>query len=212
MLRIKRTGVAPLLALALAGSLVSCAAESEVPAETERRVREEGAAASRALMGMLQKNLLASIEEGGPVHAVEFCAGKALTLTDSVARGLGEGISLKRVSDRHRNPVNAPDAAEMQALRHFGDALAESGSLPEDWVQRTQAGELRYYRPLVIAPPCLTCHGDPEEMDPAVVEAIREMYPEDAATGYDVGDLRGLIRVGVSQDRIERAEGGKAIG
>jgi uncharacterized protein (UPF0335 family) len=49
-------------------------------------------------------------------------------------------------------------------------------------------------------------------MDPAVVEAIREMYPEDAATGYDVGDLRGLIRVGVSQDRIERAEGGKAIG
>jgi hypothetical protein len=161
---------------------------------------------------MLQTNLLASIEEGGPVHAVEFCAGEALTLTDSVARGLGKGISLKRVSDRHRNPVNAPDAAEMQALRHFEDALAESGSLPEDWVQRTQGGELRYYRPLVIAPPCLSCHGDPEEMDPAVVEAIRELYPEDAATGYGVGDLRGLIRVGVSQDRIERAEGGKAIG
>ena len=70
----------------------------------------------------------------------------------------------------------------------------------------------RYMKAIPVVEPCLTCHGDAEEMDPAVIEAIREMYPEDAATGYDVGDLRGLIRVGVSQDRIERAEGGKAIG
>ncbi|MEJ2482037.1 MAG: DUF3365 domain-containing protein [Gemmatimonadota bacterium] len=212
MHRFTTTVIATLLALTLAGCVASCAGDSEVPFETQRRVREEGATAARALMGTLQANLVSSMEEGGPVHAVEFCAGRALALTDSVARGLGEGISLKRVSDRQRNSVNAPDAAEMQALRHFERALAESGALPEDWVQRTQSGELRYYRPLVIAPPCLTCHGDPKEMDPAVVEVIRRTYPEDEATGYEVGDMRGLIRVGVSHDRIEGPEAGETGG
>jgi hypothetical protein len=203
MQRMTRIGVASLLALALAGSFVSCADEAELSPEIERLAREEGSAATRALMGMLQANLVAAMQEGGPVHAVEFCAGQALTLTDSVARGLGEGISLKRVSSRHRNPVNAPDAEEVKALRHFRAVLDESGSLPEDWVQQTPSGDLRYYRPLVIAPPCLACHGDPAEMDAAVVEAIREKYPEDQATGYTAGDLRGLIRVGISRDRID---------
>ncbi|MCL7965327.1 MAG: DUF3365 domain-containing protein [marine benthic group bacterium] len=203
MQRMTRIGVASLLTLSLVVSFVSCADESELSAETERLAREEGAAATHALMGMLQANLVAAMQEGGPVHAVEFCAGQALALTDSVSRGLGEGITLKRVSNRHRNPVNAPDAEEVKALRHFETVLEESGSLPKDWVQQTPSGELRYYRPLVIAPPCLACHGDPAEMDTAVVDAIRQKYPEDEATGYTAGDLRGLIRVGISRDRID---------
>lgn len=212
MLRITNFGVASLVVMVLAGSLSSCADPPEMSLETERLARDEGAAAARALMGMLQANLVASMQEGGPVKSVEFCAGEALTLTDSVARGLGEGISLKRISSRHRNPVNAPDAEEVRALRHFESALAESGTLPEDWVQQTSGGEIRYYRPLVIAQPCLTCHGDPEEMDPGVVEAIRQKYPEDGATGYGVGDLRGLIRVGISRDRIDRRMAGQSSG
>ena len=208
MRQIMKIRVTSFVGLAVAGSRAACAVESEVPIETERLVREEGAAASLALTGMLQANLLSAMQEGGPVHAVDFCAGRALTLTDSVARGLGDGISLKRVSNRHRNPVNAPDAGEVKALRHFELAFEESGSFPEDWVQRTPAGEFRYYRPLIIASPCLTCHGNPDEMDPAVVEAIRQKYPEDEATGYESGDLRGLIRVGISADRINAGSSG----
>jgi len=197
-----------LVAATMTGILTSCAGEPEVPAETERLVRDQGAAATQALMSTLQANLVAAMQKGGPTYAVEFCAGEALTLTDSVARQLGSGISLKRVSENHRNPVNAPDAAEVRALRHFQDVLAETGSLPEDWVQQTSNGELRYYRPLVIAEPCLACHGDETTMDPAVAEAIAARYPDDRATGYETGDLRGVIRVTVSPDRIGRAEDG----
>ncbi len=202
MQRMTGIGVALAVALAMVGSFVACAGQSELSAETERLAREEGSAATLALMGMLQANLVTAMQEGGPVHAVEFCAEQALTLTDSVARGLGAGITLKRVSTRHRNPVNAPDAEEVKALRHFEAVLEESGSLPKDWVQQTPGGDLRYYRPLVIAPPCLTCHGDPAGMDAAVVNAIQQKYPEDHATGFEVGDLRGLVRVSISHDRI----------
>ena len=98
--------------------------------------------------------------------------------------------------------------AEVRALRHFQAALEESGSLPEDWVQQTASGELRYYRPLVIAEPCLACHGDAESLDPAVAEAIAARYPDDRATGYEVGDLRGVVRVTVSPERFGLTEDG----
>jgi len=208
MLRMNSVRAAVLVAAAMTGTLSSCAGEPELSAETQRLVRDQGAAATKALMGTLQTNLVAAMQEGGPSYAVEFCAGEALALTDSVARQLGSGISLKRVSGHHRNPVNAPDAAEVRALRHFEDALAESGSLPEDWVQQTATGELRYYRPLVIAEPCLACHGNADSLDPAVAEAIAERYPDDRATGYEIGDLRGVVRVTVSPDRIGLTEDG----
>lgn len=208
MLRMNSVRAAVLVAAAMTGTLSSCAGEPELSAETQRLVRDQGAAATKALMGTLQTNLVAAMQEGGPSYAVEFCAGEALALTDSVARQLGSGISLKRVSEHHRNPVNAPDAAEVRALRHFEDALAESGSLPEDWVQQTATGELRYYRPLVIAEPCLACHGNADSLDPAVAEAIAALYPDDRATGYEIGDLRGVVRVTVSPDRIGLTEDG----
>lgn len=139
----RRTHAGWIIALAMTGALTSCADEPEVPLETEQLVRGEGSAAAGALVGTLQANLVASMKEGGPTRAVEFCAGEALALTDSVSRELGDGIHLKRVSENHRNPANAPDQAELAALRYFEDALAESGSLPEDWVQQTSSGELR---------------------------------------------------------------------
>ena len=83
--------------------------------------------------------------------------------------------------------------------------MAEDGALPQDWVQRTPANEYRYYRPLTIQPVCLACHGDPATMNPLVLDALETAYPDDHATGYEVGDLRGLVRVTVSAGRLEAA-------
>ena len=146
-------------AVAIAAAFVSCSDKPELTTQREDAVRAEGAAAAQSLLATLQTNLVTSMEEGGLVQAVEFCASRALALTDSVSESLGEGISIKRVSGMHRNPENAPDASELEAIRHFEAALAEDGGLPDDWVQETPAGELRYYRPLTILPPCLPAAG-----------------------------------------------------
>lgn len=192
-----------LCATALVAALTGCAGDEGVTPAEQAAVVEEGDAAAGALMGALQGHLMAAMQEGGPAHAVRFCAEEALPVTDSVASALGEGFEIKRVSFRHRNPKNAPDAAEAEALRHFESALAETGSVPETWVQRTATGELRYYRSITIAPPCLACHADPAELDPAVRAALEEAYPEDLATGYETGDFRGLLRVTVPPSRVE---------
>jgi len=51
-------------------------------------------------------------------------------------------------------------------------------------------------RPIFIAAPvCLQCHGEPAKLAPGVAEALKELYPDDQATGYSLGDLRGAISI-----------------
>ena len=58
-------------------------------------------------------------------------------------------------------------------------------------------GELRYLRPILVEPACLLCHGAEEELDPEVRRRLAERYPEDRATGFAEGDLRGAFSVRV---------------
>ena len=50
------------------------------------------------------------------------------------------------------------------------------------------------FAPIVISNPlCLQCHGAPDQdIAPATLTAIRKLYPDDKATGYKAGELRGL--------------------
>jgi hypothetical protein len=57
--------------------------------------------------------------------------------------------------------------------------------------------ELQYVRPLVVDGRCLACHGDPAGFDPEVRAVLARRYPDDRATGYAPGDLRGAISVRV---------------
>jgi hypothetical protein len=137
------------------------------------------------------------MEEGGPAGALEFCSIEALPLTRSVQAGLEGGLQLKRTSFRVRNPSNAPDEAEEEALLHFEEAIRASGEAPASYVQWVSAQEYRYYKPLFVAEPCLTCHGQLEALDEDVRALLAERYPEDLATGYASGDFRGVVRVTV---------------
>jgi hypothetical protein len=160
-----------------------------------------GEAATADLMAALQPRLQRALSRAGPAYAISFCADTAQALTRNVGRASG-GLEIKRTSSRYRNPANAPDEAESEALRHFREALAETGEIPRDHVQRTAHGEYRYYRPLVVQPLCLTCHGPVEGIPEEVRQILAERYPEDLATGYREGDLRGLVRVSVPEGRV----------
>jgi len=156
---------------------------------TARRTADE-------LTGDLGGMVMTALRERGPVAAVEICSGVAQERTAAHAT---VGVYVRRVTDRLRNPLNAPDAGEAMELERMA-RLHVDGSLPEEIVRIVRSGEgdaLHYLRPILIAPPCLTCHGTPEEIDPEVRAILGERYPADAATGYRVGDLRGAVSVRV---------------
>jgi hypothetical protein len=58
-------------------------------------------------------------------------------------------------------------------------------------------GRATFYSPIVITNPlCLQCHGIPgTDLAPSTVALLQQLYPRDEATGFKLGDLRGLWRV-----------------
>ena len=149
--------------------------------------------ATDRLIKTLGGQLQATLKAGGPETAITVCKEAAIPLTKSAADDF-DGLTLTRVSDRLRNPKNAPDKMDRKVLDHFRKSAAERKivahltTMPDGQTQR-------YYRPLFVSETCLKCHGDPEKMSGELRSLLKEHYPEDQATGYRAGELRGLIRV-----------------
>jgi len=106
----------------------------------------------------------------------------------------------KLTSYRVRNPRNAPDAADLAALEHVRTKLRESdGTASQPLLQKIerpgQPAEFRVYRPFVITPQCLLCHGRADTLQPQIRAALNRHFPEDQAVDYGPYDWRGLIRI-----------------
>lgn len=139
------------------------------------------------LLAPFKQGLQQALEEGlarGPVEAVSACQLQAPKIAAAESH---EGIRVGRASHRLRNPSNAaPDW-----VRPILEAYVAS---PDDRKPRTVPlpnDKSGYVEPIGIKPLCLTCHG--EVLAPAVASRIEELYPDDRATGFAVGDLRGVF-------------------
>jgi hypothetical protein len=154
-------------------------------------------ASANELATSLRDLLVAELAAGGPKAAITACSTKAQAATQALSKDKGVGI--RRVSLRWRNPADQPDVHERRILETFERAHAEK-QLPGESVEFVTEGgirQLRYMRPITIAPMCTSCHGQPGEVAPDVQAVLREQYPGDTATGYRVGDLRGAFSVTV---------------
>ena len=156
---------------------------------------EKGQRIASATFQALSARLGAAMQEGGPAHAVQYCSLSALPLVDSVSAA--EDVHIKRTSDRLRAAHDAPDDDEKRALKVMLDQWALGGAESVLTDVRVLGDTVAYYQPIYIASPtCLKCHGTAgQELDSAAYVAITEHYPGDAATGYQLGELRGMWSV-----------------
>jgi len=175
-----------LLFAVLLGSIGGHAAEPDRLADGKRLTAEAFA--------LLSKNLAEAIAKDGVPGAIGFCSEKALPLTASV--GADFGATLRRASHKARNPRNKADATELEILNAFRDTLT-AGKAPEPQSRKHADGSQSFFAPIVLANPlCLKCHGAPgQDIDADTLAALRKMYPQDEATGFKLGELRGLWRV-----------------
>lgn len=174
--------------------LASCAAP-QTPFDEAAAIRR-GQGIAKATFEQLFAQVKAKMETAGPTAAVEYCSVAALPLVDSLSTA--QGVRIKRTSDRVRAPWDMPDTDEQRQLNEVLAKLAR-GVKPMDLpAQALVLGDsIAYYQPILISmPTCLKCHGTPGlEVDGATMAMLAERYPGDAATGYAVGDFRGLWSV-----------------
>lgn len=137
----------------------------------------------------LKLNLLEAIKAGGPLKAVTFCNSRALDLTSTYSRKYNTEV--KRVTDRNRNPKNAANEMELKVLADFNDKL-EKGEPLSPKIAIDSEGRKHFYAPIFTGGMCLSCHGNPKNIQPETLAVIDSLYPKDNATNYTVDELRGL--------------------
>ena len=157
-----------------------------------------GREVSGRLFASLMTTLQQKISEEGPEAAIAYCRLEALPITARIADEFPEVKNLRRTALRVRNPANTPDATDRAVLEEWQENW-QPGRPPQPALREVIATngqtEIRYYQPVPVMATCLTCHGNAETIAPAVRTAIRAAYPEDQATGFADGDLRGAIVV-----------------
>jgi hypothetical protein len=154
----------------------------------------EGPKIAAEAFAKLSSALGSAIVQGGPAAALPVCNEQAPRITAEVAQA--HGVTLRRATVLARNPKNAADETERAVLAEFAETLAAKDTPKAKVVSQTDGSRV-FFAPIVLANPlCLQCHGRPEQdVSAATLAAIRAKYPEDKATGYRLGELRGLWRI-----------------
>ena len=164
---------------------------------SDDQIVEKGDQVSSMLVQRLGGELKAQMQNNGAIGALHFCSQNALSLTEQVAKETH--TSLKRVSTNERNPLNKATADEAALLKKWSDLLKNNQPLPPSAIVNLSPNTAVYYKPIVINnEACLKCHGNVEG---ELAKEIKAAYPEDKATGYKMGDLRGMIAVTIERTR-----------
>lgn len=188
-------------ALCLALGLAACAREAgeDAPAAPAPADIEAARAAASALGARLSARLGEAIASGGPVAAIGVCTLEA----PEIARALSAetGMRAGRTALRLRNPANAPDDFERAAMERFQREIA-AGADPATLeiagiVEGPEGKTFRYMKPIMTAGPCVLCHG--EAVAPETMAAILAQYPDDRATGFAPGEMRGAFTISKAQ-------------
>jgi hypothetical protein len=153
---------------------------------------------SGELTNKVRELLLKELEKGGYEGAISVCANVAQDITRQFNEKSGHYV--RRVSLGYRNPNDSPDEYEQQKLESFDRRNREKKLESEYYEVVSEKGRdyLRYLKPVIAGKMCLNCHGQPDEIPIGVQRIIQETYPNDRATGYLEGDVRGAVSVKIA--------------
>lgn len=162
-------------------------------AEEREAYLGKGAEITGATFVALSGQLKSALQEEGVAGAVQYCNLVAYPLVDSLSRV--HQADIRRTSLKVRNPEDEPTAAERAVLEEY-HAKKATGEPLLPKVEATGASAVAFYAPILIQETCLKCHGKiGETLMEEDYAIIKKLYPEDEATGYQAGDLRGMWSV-----------------
>lgn len=143
-------------------------------------------AAQQEMAHTMMAELTSELESGGPTGAIVVCRDMAPMIADAVSTE--HGLAIGRTSARLRNPANTgPEWVSMVVGEGFGEQATFAG--PD--------GALGVTLPIRTSAPCLACHGPSDGLDPDVLAALADNYPDDRAVDFAEGDLRGWFWIEV---------------
>jgi len=152
-----------------------------------KKILEKGMVHINTYMGSMQPTLKSLLREDSThVTAMGACSSMARNMIDDYNRQI-TGVKLRRTALKYRNPKNKPDTADRMVMdtfvstKKFKPLVVDVGD------------QYRVYKPLVVKQSCLLCHGARNDISPELVKMIDRTYPKDKATGFELGEFRGVV-------------------
>lgn len=159
-------------------------AESELSTRQAAQ-RDRALSARDAMFTSLKTRLTEVVGSAGPAAAIDVCSKEAPQIAERVARE--HRLEIGRTSFRLRNPDNEPP----EWARPLVERRVEQPRF------LTSDGTLAVLLPIRMQDQCLLCHGAEQAIPEPVKTALNDVYPEDRATGFADGDLRGWFWIEV---------------
>jgi PAS domain S-box-containing protein len=109
------------------------------------------------------------------------------------------GYTIRQISERYRNPKNAPDPQELAILQDFYLKPETQESHRVTTVDNVPI--FRYLRPFLVEESCLHCHGEPS----AAPAFLREMFPDptEQSFHYRIGEVIGAVSISIPMDKLQ---------
>lgn len=169
-----------------------------IHAEDMAKYQEETKAVMMPFLKQLGAANQKAIADGGYESAVGVCKDIAPKLAGDASRQ--SGWKLTRVSLKVRNPLlGTPDAWEQKKLQEFEARLAKgekADTLQAAEIVEEPAGKyFRFVKAIPLQAGCVACHGNENEISDTMKAKLKAEYPNDKATGYAVGQIRGAVSV-----------------
>lgn len=137
---------------------------------------------------VFKKELLTAMQRNGVAGAIQYCNLNAYDLVSNFEDSLE--VEVRRVSDKPRNPIDTLRLYEQEIF----EAYAYDTDAATSQIQQLDDRNLILTRPIKITNAvCLNCHGAVgQQITKENYDLIKSLYPDDQATGYNLGELRGM--------------------
>ena len=138
----------------------------------------------------LKKTLVNAIKTRGLVEAVEQCNIEAPIISQNLST---KNLKVSRIASKNRNPENKATQEQEQVLKFFEQEIT-LGKSPKNLYKVVETKDsMQYLKPIVTGKVCLACHGS--NISGELKAKIKKLYPNDLATGFEEGSLRGAFLV-----------------
>lgn len=184
--------IKPALTIATVLSVLTAPTLAQPTTQPTDEMVAEARSMVKAFSGSLKQALQGAIKEGGLTNGISVCNTVA---PEIAASNSNEKWTISRTSLKVRNPDNKPTDWQELQLQAMEKQPVRNGQPVEVWQVSEASGqpEFRYMSAIPTQKLCLGCHG--KSIDPQVKARLGELYPEDRATGFSEGDLRGAFVV-----------------
>lgn len=143
--------------------------------------------------GQLKGELKTAMKSSGPIAAINVCHERAPAIAQELSQKYNAVVYRTSLKPR----ATPAQDWEITVLENFNERQAKGEDIATmDAFRIVKTGEhdrLHYMKAIGTMPVCTTCHGT--DIKPEIQAKLNELYPNDQATGYTAGQVRGAFSI-----------------